>query len=270
MGKQTTLRNRRVLRSSATSSSEEEREDIDEQPSSTKQYYIDISFHPIQRRIHFYRGISHSEMSAAIHSCFQLHLKPNQLPTAVHGVFLQEQKNLITFHPFSHIAAFPDMYQQHVYHLVDPTPKVPKPTLQHQIQGYLPWIAKALLVVIVLYTLGFLQTIVALIKETLIGLFTVAIELPLKQLYRYGPSVSLFSFGEFGFWQGRTLPQICSRMTQQDASFWARNIEECKDIYKAKEFAFVMMIQTIAYMSFIVWFFKYFLGFSSSKRGGRR
>ena len=59
-------------------------------------------------------------------------------------------------------------------------------------------------------------------------LFDVLVEFPLRELYRYGPSVV--------GWEGEPLPRICAQITYTgDEGFWSRNIEECERIYKAKE-----------------------------------
>jgi len=59
-------------------------------------------------------------------------------------------------------------------------------------------------------------------------LFDVLIEFPLRELYRYGPSVV--------GWEGEPLPRICAQITYTgDEGFWSRNIEECERIYRAKE-----------------------------------
>ena len=59
-------------------------------------------------------------------------------------------------------------------------------------------------------------------------LFDVLVEFPLRELYRYGPSVV--------GWEGESLPRICAQITYTgDEGFWSRNIEECERIYRAKE-----------------------------------
>lgn len=59
-------------------------------------------------------------------------------------------------------------------------------------------------------------------------LFDVLVEFPLRELYRYGPSVV--------GWEGEPLPRICAQITYTgDEGFWSRNIEECERIYRAKE-----------------------------------
>ncbi|KAK1745255.1 hypothetical protein QTG54_004546 [Skeletonema marinoi] len=59
-------------------------------------------------------------------------------------------------------------------------------------------------------------------------LFDVLVEFPLRELYRYGPSIV--------GWEGEPLPRICSQITYTgDEGFWSRNIEECERIYRAKE-----------------------------------
>lgn len=61
-------------------------------------------------------------------------------------------------------------------------------------------------------------------------LFDVLIELPLRELYRHGPSM-------IG-WEGEPLARICARVTYHgDEDFWSRNMVECERIYASKESA---------------------------------
>jgi hypothetical protein len=61
-------------------------------------------------------------------------------------------------------------------------------------------------------------------------LFDTLIEVPLREVYRHGPSIV--------GWESEPLPRICSRITYHgDEIFWTRNIDECERIYQSKELA---------------------------------
>jgi len=76
------------------------------------------------------------------------------------------------------------------------------------------------------------------------------IEYPLKEMYRYGPSIV--------GWEGSTLANICTQVTHMgDESFWNRNIEECIKIYENKEVAMLhvrrpVVYIALAYISFLI------------------
>lgn len=71
------------------------------------------------------------------------------------------------------------------------------------------------------------------------------IDHPLKELYRYGPSV-------IG-WEGTSLEKICTQITHMgDENFWSRNIEECEKIYWNKERAMLHVRKPLVYILLIV------------------
>ena len=76
------------------------------------------------------------------------------------------------------------------------------------------------------------------------------IDYPLKELYRYGPSVV--------GWEGQSLSLICSQITHMgDESFWSRNADECQKIYDTKELAALhfrkpLVFLFLAYLAFLV------------------
>lgn len=75
-------------------------------------------------------------------------------------------------------------------------------------------------------------------------IFYILIELPLREVYRHGPSIV--------GWEGEPLPRICSRITYHgDESFWTRNIDECERIYRSKELA-AMQIRKPIVIGFLV------------------
>jgi hypothetical protein len=76
-------------------------------------------------------------------------------------------------------------------------------------------------------------------------LFDVLVEFPLRELYRYGPSVV--------GWEGEPLPRICAQITYTgDEGFWSRNIEECERIYRAKEDAAMLFRKPLLILVIIV------------------
>ncbi|KAL7454178.1 hypothetical protein ACHAWC_005809 [Mediolabrus comicus] len=82
------------------------------------------------------------------------------------------------------------------------------------------------------------------IISTPFWLFDVLVEFPLRELYRYGPSVV--------GWEGEALPRICAQVTYTgDEGFWSRNIEECERIYRAKEDA-AMQVRKPLFVLFII------------------
>jgi hypothetical protein len=75
---------------------------------------------------------------------------------------------------------------------------------------------------------------ISLIADTLLNI-------PLRELYRYGPSI-------IG-WEGESLPKICARITfHGDELFWMRNVEECQRIYGIKEEAWLRLIRPMVYL----------------------
>jgi len=93
-------------------------------------------------------------------------------------------------------------------------------------------------------------------------LFDVLIEFPLREIYRHGPSV-------IG-WEGEPLPRICARITYHgDESFWSRNIEECEQIYYAKESA-AMQVRKPIVIGFLILMLFYMIKSIVAARALRR
>ena len=69
----------------------------------------------------------------------------------------------------------------------------------------------------------------------------VTMELPLQELYRFGPSW-------LGGWEGDSLPHICRRITfHGDRVFWERNYTECQALFENKQKAFVRFALPMVY-----------------------
>lgn len=90
------------------------------------------------------------------------------------------------------------------------------------------------------YFLELLGAIIYPLWENLLGQ-------PLRKLYRFGPSFTIFQ-GEFGFWEGAAIEDICSRVTNHHAEFWRANMGECLSIYTHKEDSFLMAVESAAYV----------------------
>jgi hypothetical protein len=100
----------------------------------------------------------------------------------------------------------------------------------------------ALLVSALLYGAFFYGEIaVTHVTQAAVDAFYFVFDLPIRELYRYGPSL-------IG-WEGMDLPDICSRITYHgDRGFWSRNHWECEAIYKSKEEAFVRICRPMLYI----------------------
>jgi hypothetical protein len=72
-------------------------------------------------------------------------------------------------------------------------------------------------------------------------IFETVLNMPLRELYRYGPA--------FIGWEGEALPKICARITfHGDEMFWMRNVEECQRIYGFKEDAWLRLTRPMVYL----------------------
>lgn len=132
---------------------------------------------------------------------------------------------------------------EEIYSLTYPEPMRSAPRLTFT-QG-IPLIILG--IIIYLYFRG--QSIAATAHEWSANIFEVFINLPLRELYRYGPNMV--------GWEGASLPEICARMTYHgDGDFWLRNMEDCQQIYSAKEEAMLRTSRPLIYLlTLIVGFF---------------
>mmetsp|Transcript_25602 Transcript_25602/g.37829 ORF Transcript_25602/g.37829 Transcript_25602/m.37829 type:complete len:323 (+) Transcript_25602:147-1115(+) len=103
-------------------------------------------------------------------------------------------------------------------------------------------------IVLIIYLYFYGQLILATTHEWSADIFEVVVNLPLRELYRYGP---------YPGWEGASLPKICARITYHgDEDFWRRNLEDCQQIYSAKEEAMMRMSRPFIYLlTLIVGFF---------------
>jgi hypothetical protein len=164
------------------------------------------------------------------------------------GVFCERNGLFVTL---EHLLATPALHTEIVsLAFYPPLPRPPRPT---------PWYRETWFWTILLTPLGLAMLYQAIeaygVELWMAGTwivastFDVVVQLPLQELYRYGPW--------FIGWEGSTLPAVCARITYYgDVAFWNRNLEECQDIYQAKEEAFLRVarptLYTIALM-IILW-----------------
>jgi hypothetical protein len=91
------------------------------------------------------------------------------------------------------------------------------------------------------YGVGLLDRVISFVVMVPFHFVEVVIEAPVKQIYRYGPSL-------FG-WEGLSYPQICARITYHgDEAFWAKNLHECKKIFASKEGAVLNVCKPVIYI----------------------
>jgi hypothetical protein len=165
------------------------------------------------------------------------------LLTPLVGVFCEHRHGL--FVTLEHLLATPALHTEVVSLAFCPPPaRPPRPTPWYRQQVWL-WIMLALLIPLGLA--GLYQAVVVYGVELwmagawiVASTFDVVVQLPLQELYRYGPW--------FIGWEGSTLPTVCARITYYgDVAFWSRNLEECQDIYQAKEEAFLRLARPTLY-----------------------
>jgi hypothetical protein len=76
-------------------------------------------------------------------------------------------------------------------------------------------------------------------------LFELIVNQPLRELYRYGPSLV--------GWEGASLPSVCARITYHgDETFWKRNLDECHNIYSNKEEAMLRTVRPLFYLASVM------------------
>lgn len=74
---------------------------------------------------------------------------------------------------------------------------------------------------------------------------------PLRWLYLFGPSLL-----GWGFWEGKTAAEVCSRLTNVEAAFWERDLNrgQCLELIEAKVHAFSIGAVVVAvWMIVVLW-----------------
>jgi hypothetical protein len=112
-----------------------------------------------------------------------------------------------------------------------------------------PWLTEKVMIpigvgsIVALWVLG--PTAMAVLHRWSGTFFEVFVNLPLRELYRYGPSIV--------GWEGASLPSVCARITYHgDEEFWKRNMEECQSIFDSKEEAMLRMVRPGLYVTALV------------------
>jgi hypothetical protein len=104
-------------------------------------------------------------------------------------------------------------------------------------QQFMPWLL-LFSFLILLWTFLYWPLLLYLMERTLTWLYQGIVQIPLTELYRYGP----WMVG----WEGASLPHICSRITYHgDEVFWSRNLEECQRIFDQKQDAWLQMARPL-------------------------
>ena len=67
---------------------------------------------------------------------------------------------------------------------------------------------------------------------------------PLYTLYMHGPTI----MDRWGFWNGRTPPEICTILTKRPEAFWVQNHLECKQMIDQEFYTFLVCIYTGMYI----------------------
>jgi len=81
--------------------------------------------------------------------------------------------------------------------------------------------------------------------------YSVFILKPLRKIYEYGPE-----FRGFGFWAGKTAPQICATLTGNSEIFWISNLPDCLDLIDVKFYTMQATLETVAHFLLLAIFFK--------------
>lgn len=130
-----------------------------------------------------------------------------------------------------------DVDTKSVYALSFPHFHIPQPE---------PWLTETVLIlggvgsIVGLWVFG--PIVLALLHHWSGSFFEVFVNLPLRELYRYGPSVV--------GWEGASLPSVCARITYHgDEDFWKRNLVECQSIFDSKEEAMLRMVRPFLYVA---------------------
>jgi len=111
-------------------------------------------------------------------------------------------------------------------------------------QRWETWAVVAAIVVAYKLTAEF-WTIIDTIGYVISTIYWSIMELPLKELYRYGPW--------FIGWEGASLAQICHRISHYgNTEFWLRNASECEQIYSSKEEAFLRLARPALWIVLLV------------------
>jgi hypothetical protein len=211
---------------------------------------------PTMFQIHINGTMTANSLSACLEQASAsvgMPLAVSDIPHPIAGLFLQSNGIFVSLEHL--LKTGHDTFQNEVFGLTytpPPSPSRPlpipwwqQPRNQLLLLACLPIVG--MLLYNFLYHLGpYLWRLMIWIS---ISIFDVAVQLPLQELYRYGPW--------FIGWEGASLPTICARITYYgDAQFWRRNLQECEDIYATKEESFLRIARPTVYvviLIFVIW-----------------
>jgi len=107
---------------------------------------------------------------------------------------------------------------------------------------YFVAVSKWLVILASRVTLRQAMSLIALSVDAIQFVNVVAVDTPIKEVYRYGPSI-------IG-WEGMPINKICAQSTHYgDEDFWSKNSVECNEIYSSKERAALLLFRPVIYLA---------------------
>lgn len=91
-------------------------------------------------------------------------------------------------------------------------------------------------------------------QQVMYDLYQQWILTPLIRLYLWGPS-----WGNWGFWGGMDMSDICSHKTGVDAHFWKHNSEACTQLVAKQFYSITVLLETGMYFYAVYFCYKYVL-----------
>lgn len=83
-------------------------------------------------------------------------------------------------------------------------------------------------------------------SSKLIQLYKTFVVKPLARLYLWGPR-----WGNWGFWGGQTLHDICAQITSVSSDFWIKHPDECLVVISKSFYSLLILFESILYVVFI-------------------
>lgn len=80
----------------------------------------------------------------------------------------------------------------------------------------------------------------------LVQLYKTFVVKPLARLYLWGPRM-----GNFGFWGGQTLHDICAQITSVSSDFWIKHPDECLVTISKSFYSLLILFESVLYVVFI-------------------
>lgn len=172
------------------------------------------------------------EMTAAtLAACLQQAIGLNEQPIV--GLF--QESRMGHFYTLEHVLKTQERDVIYTVQLTPPPPLPPKPTPWYLQQHV--WILAGC-PLLLYWSMRYFSNVLYFLEYSTIWLYKAVVQIPLLELYRYGPWIV--------GWEGASLPQICSRITYHgDEMFWERNLEECQRIFSQKEEAWLKVARPL-------------------------